>query len=433
MTANWLKVNSPSSSSWDFTPRLLRLLKKFEASACFMKTLFSGPAVEAGGSLVHSVKWYTGRYAGKETQLMQPLTLRIFGAACATGHSCRAGLRRPCVEAQNMKGLNSKGLQFFSCLQPTNKTIFFGKKSHSCIILTWKCKKHSEESQEGCIRPGHLLNSEILRDVSDEEEQEGERGVRRMWEVGWGAWGDIDCFSVQGGSDRADLIRGWNQQTCQRASKSQEGAEGFISAQQTCCFSLFFLWILVEIKMTWNDTIYGTIASVTLATVSLIKKRKHTVGVTRKIIVRAAYALASWIIFVPETMDGRQQKYWCFFFLKKWQKTVEAGSRSRDSLPNVSFETGPLNKAALSARQRVVQESMQPSVCLNFFQPVLWPGPRKEWMFKLFWGKIQESGNWCSERYGDSGVRVLRRYVVSVFYSGRCETEQHRDWRKLQH
>lgn len=94
---------------------------------------------------------------------MQPLTLRIFGAACATGHSCRAGLRRPCVEAQNMKGLNSKGLQFFSCLQPTNKTIFFGKKSHYCIILTWKCKKHSEESQEGCIRPGHLLNSEKLR------------------------------------------------------------------------------------------------------------------------------------------------------------------------------------------------------------------------------------------------------------------------------
>lgn len=151
-----------------------------------------------------------------------------------------------------------------------------------------------------------------------------------MWEVGWGAWGDIDCFSVQGGSDRADLIRGWNQQTCQRASKSQEGAEGFISAQQTCCFSLFFLWILVEIKMTWNDTIYGTIASVTLATVSLIKKRKHTVGVTRKIIVQAAYALASWIIFVPETMDGRQQKYWCFFFFKKvtensWGREPEQG------------------------------------------------------------------------------------------------------------
>lgn len=208
---------------------------------------------------------------------------------------------------------------------------------------------------------------------------------------------------------------------------------GFHFSSANMLLLSFFLWILVEIKMTWNDTIYGTIASVTLATVSLIKKRKHTVGVTRKIIVRAAYALASWIIFVPETMDGRQQKYWCFFFLKKWQKTVEAGSRSRDSLPNVSFETGPLNKAALSARQRVVQESMQPSVCLNFFQPVLWPGPRKEWMFKLFWGKIQESGDWCSERYGDSGVRVLRRYVVSVFYSGRCETEQHRDWRKLQH
>lgn len=156
-----------------------------------------------------------------------------------------------------------------------------------------------------------------------------------MWEVGWGARGDIDCFSVQGGSDRADLIRGWNQQTCQRASKSQEGAEGFISAQQTCCFSLFFLWILVEIKMTWNDTIYGTIASVTLATVSLIKKRKHTVGVTRKIIgyilnYRAAYALASWIIFVPETMDGRQQKYWCFFLKKKvtensWGQEPEQG------------------------------------------------------------------------------------------------------------
>lgn len=39
---------------------------------------------------------------------------------------------------------------------------------------------------------------------------------------GVGAWRNIDCLSEEGGSDRADLIRDWIQQTAERG---QGGAE----------------------------------------------------------------------------------------------------------------------------------------------------------------------------------------------------------------
>lgn len=45
-----LVSNSPLSSSWDLTARLLRLRKKLRASSSFMKIFFTGPAARAGGS-----------------------------------------------------------------------------------------------------------------------------------------------------------------------------------------------------------------------------------------------------------------------------------------------------------------------------------------------------------------------------------------------
>lgn len=49
-----LLSNSPLSSSWDFTARLLRLLKNFRASSSFMKIFFVGPVVKAGVSTHHT-------------------------------------------------------------------------------------------------------------------------------------------------------------------------------------------------------------------------------------------------------------------------------------------------------------------------------------------------------------------------------------------
>lgn len=93
-------------------------------------------------------------------QLVQLLTLWIFSAACAAGHSCRVGLWRHWVRRQNMKcsklkhmltsPWNTKKTNSYITLYPSNWYKF------SCMRLTGKCKKHSEESQEGCICPGHL-------------------------------------------------------------------------------------------------------------------------------------------------------------------------------------------------------------------------------------------------------------------------------------
>lgn len=40
--------------------------------------------------------------------------------------------------------------------QTAHHSVPFKDIEISCIRLTGKCQKHSEESQEGCIRPGHL-------------------------------------------------------------------------------------------------------------------------------------------------------------------------------------------------------------------------------------------------------------------------------------
>lgn len=144
--------------------------------------------------------------------------------------------------------------------------------------------------------------------------------------------------------------------------------------------------------MTWNDTIYGTIASVTLATVSLIKKRKHTVGVTRKIIVRAAYALASWIIFVLETMDGRQQKYWCFFFLKSDRKQLRPGAGA-----GTPCQMSPLKRAPSTRPLSLLGKELCKKVCSPLFAWIssnLYSGraPEKSECLNCFEGKSRSRG-----------------------------------------
>ena len=135
----------------------------------------------------------------EQMQLIQLLTLWVFCAACAAGHSCRVGLWRHWVRGQkDMRALNEDTESWSPML--TSPWIMWIDHSyhHSCIRLTRKCKKHSDKRQEGCIRPGHLqLCVGLLRDTSTEVDQEGEVSKMYVREVGWEHWGILTALSEE--------------------------------------------------------------------------------------------------------------------------------------------------------------------------------------------------------------------------------------------
>lgn len=82
-----LLSNSPLSSSWDLTARLLRLRKKLRASSSFMKIFFTGPAVKECRCQL------TTRCRRDSDSAL----LTCHTSVCLAGHGCRVGLRNHCV------------------------------------------------------------------------------------------------------------------------------------------------------------------------------------------------------------------------------------------------------------------------------------------------------------------------------------------------
>lgn len=87
----------------------------------------------------------------------------------------------------------------------------------SCIRLTGKCHKHSDEGQQGCIRPGHL---QLCVWICGEKWVMWQTTMRGgFWRSGEGAWRNIDCWTeeregVTWASDKAEFKkqqteRGW--------------------------------------------------------------------------------------------------------------------------------------------------------------------------------------------------------------------------------
>lgn len=188
-------VNSPSISSWDFAPRPLRLLKKFEASACFMKIFFSGPAVGSRWRFSLQHKMDEERAMKKRRRWCQLLTLWIFCAACAARHSCRLGLWRP----YRTKCEGSKSKHMYSKLHAYEE----GKNITSIILH--RTHRKVPEAQWGEPAGSHMSRTssalclDLLRDMSNVEDQEGEVS---MWEVGWKPAGILAACQRRGRESR---------------------------------------------------------------------------------------------------------------------------------------------------------------------------------------------------------------------------------------
>lgn len=135
----------------------------------------------------------------EEVQLMQLLTLWIFSAACAAGHSCRVGLWRHWVRGQNMKC--SKLKHMLTSPWNTKKTNSY----HHSVAFTHSPAWDSQESARSTARRARRVayvqdifssESELLKDTSSEADQEGE--VSKMWEVGWEPGGVLTACQRRG-------------------------------------------------------------------------------------------------------------------------------------------------------------------------------------------------------------------------------------------
>lgn len=129
-----LLSNSPLSSSWDLTARLLRLRKKFRASSSFMKIFFIGPAVKAGVSTHHTKQKDRFRASHQSYVHLYGRTRLLSGT--------RETL---CERTSKWDDLPVKRHSIPACFQ----TILLHR-------LTGKRQKHSEQSQQDRVRAGHL-------------------------------------------------------------------------------------------------------------------------------------------------------------------------------------------------------------------------------------------------------------------------------------
>lgn len=124
---------------------------------------------------------------------LQLLTFWVSISACAAGHSCRVGLGGHWVRGQNKRLWRRTHTQTHT--SSYNHSAYSKKQRFSCIRLTGKYKNHSEESQQDCICPGHLLLCLDCREMwlllvktRRERCMQGLRG-------GVGVFRNIDCLS----------------------------------------------------------------------------------------------------------------------------------------------------------------------------------------------------------------------------------------------